>query len=53
LPGPKAQRASQKNLYYPALQQAVDNYLAERHQADGFSGIGLHVSFSDRRPQWK
>jgi D-alanyl-D-alanine carboxypeptidase len=33
-----------------ALQQAVDNYFAKRHQADGFSGIGLHVSFGATGP---
>jgi D-alanyl-D-alanine carboxypeptidase len=31
---------------YPALQQALDNYLAMRQKAEGFSGISLHVSFS-------
>ena len=42
--------ASQNKRYYPALQQAVDNYFAERHQAEGFSGISLHVSFSAAEP---
>ena len=35
---------------YPALQQALDNYLAMRQKAEGFSGISLHVSFSPTGP---
>ena len=35
---------------YPALQQAVDAYFAERQKAEGFSGISLHVSFSATGP---
>src|SRR5690242_17373081 len=35
---------------YPALQQALDNYVAMRQKAEGFSGISLHVSFSPTGP---
>src|SRR4051812_31445635 len=38
--------ATQSDPRYPALQQAVDAYFAERQKTEGFSGIGLHVSFS-------
>src|SRR5258708_1921751 len=40
----------QSDSRYRALQRAVDNYFAQRHQADGFSGVGLHVSFSATGP---
>lgn len=43
-------RAIQGDFHYRALQQAVDNYFVTRHQADGFSGISLHVSFSATEP---
>jgi D-alanyl-D-alanine carboxypeptidase len=42
--------ATQGDPRYPALQQAVDSYLTERQQAEGFSGIGLHVSLSADGP---
>ncbi len=42
--------ASQSDPRYPALQQAVDSYLAERQQAEGFSGVSLHVSRSAAGP---
>src|SRR5690242_17359692 len=38
--------ASQNDPRYPALQQALDDYLAKRQKAEGFSGISLHVSLS-------
>jgi D-alanyl-D-alanine carboxypeptidase len=38
--------ATQTDLRYPALQQAVDAYFAERQKAEGFSGVSLHVSLS-------
>ena len=43
--------ATRANPLYPALQQALDNYLAERQAAEGFSGISLHVSFSPTGPE--
>jgi D-alanyl-D-alanine carboxypeptidase len=42
--------AIQSDSRYRALQRAVDNYFAKRHQADGFSGVSLHVSFSATGP---
>jgi D-alanyl-D-alanine carboxypeptidase len=42
--------AIQSDSRYRALQRALDNYFAQRHQVDGFSGIGLHVSFSATGP---
>ncbi len=42
--------ASQSDPRYPALQQAVDSYFAERQQAEGFSGVSLHVSPSAQGP---
>jgi D-alanyl-D-alanine carboxypeptidase len=42
--------AIQSDSSYRALQQGVDHYFAERHQADGFSGVSLYVSFSPSRP---
>ncbi|MEA2264287.1 MAG: D-alanyl-D-alanine carboxypeptidase [Acidobacteriaceae bacterium] len=42
--------AIQSGSRYRALQRAVDNYFAQRHQADGFSGVSLHVSFSANGP---
>ena len=41
---------ARSHRYYPALQQALDKFYAERRQADGFSGISLHVSFSANEP---
>jgi D-alanyl-D-alanine carboxypeptidase len=41
--------AIQSNSRYRALQRALDN-VAKRHQADGFSGISLHVSSSATGP---
>jgi D-alanyl-D-alanine carboxypeptidase len=40
----------QSDPRYPALQQAVDAYFAERQKTDGFSGISLYVSFSATGP---
>src|SRR5690242_10117639 len=42
--------ATQADPRYPALQQAVDSYRAERQQAEGFSGVGLYVSLSEEGP---
>jgi D-alanyl-D-alanine carboxypeptidase len=42
--------AIQSDSRYRALQRAVDNYFANWHQADGFSGVSLHVSFSATGP---
>jgi CubicO group peptidase (beta-lactamase class C family) len=42
--------AAQSDPRYPALQQAVDAYFAERQKTEGFSGISLHVSFSADGP---
>src|SRR5580704_16582966 len=42
--------AIQSGSHYRALQRAVDNFLAHRHQADLFSGVSLHVSFSATGP---
>jgi D-alanyl-D-alanine carboxypeptidase len=42
--------AIQSDSRYRALQRAVDDYFAKRHQADGFSGISLNVSLSDTGP---
>jgi D-alanyl-D-alanine carboxypeptidase len=42
--------ATQSDPRYPALQQALDNYVAMRQKAEGFSGISLHVSFSPSGP---
>jgi D-alanyl-D-alanine carboxypeptidase len=49
--GQQDQRAAaQSDPRYPALQQAVDSYRAERQQAEGFSGVSLHVSLSADGP---
>jgi D-alanyl-D-alanine carboxypeptidase len=42
--------AIQSDPRYPALQNALDSYFAERQKAEGFSGISLHVSFSATGP---
>ena len=42
--------ATQSDPRYPALQQAVDTYFAERQKAEGFSGVGLLVSLSAEKP---
>jgi D-alanyl-D-alanine carboxypeptidase len=42
--------AIQSDSRYRALQRAVDDYFAQRHQADVFSGVSLHVSFSATGP---
>jgi CubicO group peptidase (beta-lactamase class C family) len=42
--------AIQGDPRYPALQNALDSYFAERQKAEGFSGISLHVSFSATGP---
>jgi D-alanyl-D-alanine carboxypeptidase len=36
--------ATQSDPRYPALQQAVDRYFAERHKVEGFTGVSLLVS---------
>ena len=38
--------AIQSDSRYRALQQAVDEYYVQHHQADLFSGVSLHVSLS-------
>lgn len=38
--------SSRSDSRYPALQQAVDAYRAQREKVDGFSGVSLHVSLS-------
>jgi D-alanyl-D-alanine carboxypeptidase len=43
--------ATRDDPRYPALQQALDNYIAMRQKAEGFSGISLHVSFSPTGPE--
>ncbi len=35
---------------HPALQQAVHAYYAERHKAEGFSGVSVHISPSAAEP---
>jgi len=35
---------------YPALQQAVDSYFAERHTVEGFTGVSVLVSLSAEKP---
>ncbi len=42
--------ATQTDPRYPALQQALDDYVAEQQEAEGFSGVSLHVSFSATGP---
>jgi D-alanyl-D-alanine carboxypeptidase len=42
--------ATQSDPRYPALQQAVDTYFAERQKAEGFTGVSLLVSLSAERP---
>jgi D-alanyl-D-alanine carboxypeptidase len=42
--------ATQNDPRYPALQQAVDGFVAEQQEAEGFSGVSLHVSFSATGP---
>ena len=42
--------AGQADPRYPALQQAVDSYLAERQQAEGLSAVALHASLSADGP---
>jgi D-alanyl-D-alanine carboxypeptidase len=42
--------AIQSDSRHRVLQRAVDNYFANWHQADGFSGVSLHVSFSATGP---
>ena len=42
--------ASQSDPRYPALQQAVDSYLAERQTAEGFSGVSGCPSIRRGRP---
>ena len=43
--------ATRDDPRYPALQQALDSYIAMRQKAEGFSGISLHVSFSPTGPE--
>src|SRR5689334_4964235 len=43
--------ATQSDPRYPALQQAVDTYFAERQKAEGFTGVSLLVtSLSAEKP---
>jgi D-alanyl-D-alanine carboxypeptidase len=42
--------ATQADPHTPALQQALDDFVAEQQKAEGFSGISLHVSFSATEP---
>ena len=42
--------ASWSDSRYSELQQVVDIFRAEHHEADGFSGISLHVSLSSKGP---
>jgi D-alanyl-D-alanine carboxypeptidase len=42
--------AIQSDSRYRALQQTLDDYFAQRHHADVFSGVSLHVSFSATGP---
>jgi D-alanyl-D-alanine carboxypeptidase len=43
--------ATRDDPRYPALQQALDNYIVMRQKAEGFSGISLHISFSPTGPE--
>jgi len=42
--------ATQTDPRYPALQQVLDDFVAEQQKAEGFSGVSLHVSFSATGP---
>jgi hypothetical protein len=42
--------ATQTDPRYPALQQALDDFVAEQQEAGGFSGVSLHISFSATGP---
>jgi D-alanyl-D-alanine carboxypeptidase len=42
--------ATQTDPRYPALQQALDDFVAEQQEAEGFSGVSLHISFSATGP---
>jgi D-alanyl-D-alanine carboxypeptidase len=42
--------ATQTDPRYPALQQALDDFVAEQQGAEGFSGVSLHISFSATGP---
>jgi D-alanyl-D-alanine carboxypeptidase len=42
--------AIESSSHSRALQRAVDNFLAQRHPADLYSGVSLHVSFSATGP---
>src|ERR1700733_2073913 len=42
--------ATQTDPRYPALQQALDDFVAEQQKAEGFSGVSVHVSFSGTGP---
>ena len=42
--------ASHSDPRYPALQKALDAYRAQHQQADGFSGVSLHISLSAGGP---
>jgi D-alanyl-D-alanine carboxypeptidase len=37
---------------YPALKQAVDAYSVLRQKAEGFSGVGVHLSLSPQGPDY-
>src|ERR1700733_6648699 len=42
--------ATQADPHTPALQQALDDFVAEQQEAEGFSGVSLHISFSATGP---
>ena len=42
--------ATQTDPRYQALQQSLDDLVAEQQKAEGFSGVSLHVSFSATGP---
>src|SRR5215469_18331832 len=47
-----AQPGTSQSDPYPALKQAVDTYFAQRQEAEGFSGVSVHVSLSPRGPDY-
>ena len=47
-----AQPRTSQSGPYRALKQAVDTYFAQRQEADGFSGVSLHVSLSPQGPDY-
>jgi CubicO group peptidase (beta-lactamase class C family) len=47
-----AQPGTSQSGPYPALKQAVDTYFAQRQEAEGFSGVSVHVSLSPQGPDY-